>query len=50
MEASPVLRLRDLRVRPVVSVGPDVPLDRAARVMRAHENSALVVGEQSNLI
>lgn len=45
-----VPRLADLRLRPVVSVGRDVPLDRAARVMRAHEVSALVVGEPGELI
>jgi len=43
-------RLTELRLRPVVSVGPDVPLDRAARVMRAHDVSSLVVGEPGELI
>jgi CBS domain-containing protein len=50
VHASAVPRLGDLRLRPVVSVGREVRLDRAARVMRAHEISALVVGEPGDLV
>ena len=35
----------ELGLRPVVSVTPDTALDQAARVMRAHDVSSLVVGE-----
>jgi signal-transduction protein with cAMP-binding, CBS, and nucleotidyltransferase domain len=41
---SAVTRLDELPLRPVVTVVPDAPLDQVARVMRAHNVSALVVG------
>ncbi|HEX6419471.1 MAG TPA: CBS domain-containing protein [Acidimicrobiales bacterium] len=48
--AGGIPRLSDLRLRPVVAVAPDVPLDRAARVMRAHDVSSLVVSEPGEAI
>lgn len=45
-----VPRLSDLSLRPVVAVTPDVPLDRAARVMRAHDVSCLVVSRPGEAI
>jgi CBS domain-containing protein len=40
-----VTRVGELGLRPVVSVTPGTALDQAARVMRAHDVSSLVVGE-----
>ena len=40
-----VTRVDELRLRPAVTVAPDAPLDQAARIMRAHNVSALVVGQ-----
>jgi len=45
-----VPRVDDLRLRPAVAVAPDASLDQAARIMRAHNISALVVGEPGGLI
>ena len=39
-----VSRMDEIRLRPVVTVAPDAPLDQVARIMRAHNVSALVVG------
>jgi CBS domain-containing protein len=43
-------RLNDLGLRPAVAIAPDAPLDQAARIMRAHDISALVVGRPGDLI
>jgi CBS domain-containing protein len=40
-----VPRVGDLGLRPAVAVAPEAPLGQAARIMRAHDISALVVGE-----
>jgi CBS domain-containing protein len=40
----------DLGLRPVVTVAPDTSLGQVARVMRAHDISALVVGHPGELI
>jgi uncharacterized protein len=40
-----VPRVGDLGLRPAVAVAPHAPLEQAARIMRAHDISALVVGE-----
>jgi CBS domain-containing protein len=40
-----VPRVDDLPLRPPVAIVEDAPLDQAARIMRAHNISALVVGE-----
>jgi CBS domain-containing protein len=40
-----VPRVDDLRLRPPVAVAADASLGQAARIMRAHNISALVVGE-----
>jgi CBS domain-containing protein len=45
-----VPRVEDLRLRPAVAVAPNAPLDQAARIMRAHNISALVVGEPGGLV
>ena len=45
-----VPRVDDLRLRPAVAVAADAPLDQAARIMRAHNISALVVGEPGELV
>ncbi len=45
-----VPRVADLRLRPAVAVAPDASLDQAARIMRAHNISALVVGEPGGLV
>jgi CBS domain-containing protein len=45
-----VPRLNDLGLRPAVAIAPDAPLDQAARIMRAHDVSAVVVGRQGELI
>jgi CBS domain-containing protein len=39
-----VTRLDELPLRPVVTVAPDAHLGQVARIMRAHNVSALVVG------
>ena len=39
-----VTRVDELPLRPAVTVAPDAPLDQVARIMRAHNVSALVVG------
>jgi signal-transduction protein with cAMP-binding, CBS, and nucleotidyltransferase domain len=47
MTATPtpaVTRVDELRLRPAVTVSPDAPIDQVARIMRAHNVSALVVG------
>ena len=43
-------RVDDLELRPVVTVGAQAPLYQVARVMRAHDISALVVGRPGELI
>lgn len=43
-------RVDDLGLRPVVTVAADASLDQVARVMRAHDISALVVGRPNELI
>lgn len=45
-----VPRVDDLRLRPAVAIAPNAPLDQAARIMRAHNISALVVGEPGELV
>jgi CBS domain-containing protein len=45
-----VPRVDDLRLRPPVAVVEDAPLDQAARIMRAHNISALVVGQPGELV
>jgi CBS domain-containing protein len=45
-----VPRVGDLGLRPAVAVGPEAPLDQAARIMRAHDISALVVGDPGGLV
>jgi hypothetical protein len=45
-----VPRIGDLGLRPAVAVGPKAPLDQAARIMRAHDISALVVGDPAGLV
>lgn len=40
----------DLRLRPPVAIAPNAPLDQAARIMRARDVSALVVGEPGELV
>ena len=45
-----VPRVEDLGLRPAVAVAPTAPLNQAARVMRAHDISALVVGEPGGLV
>jgi CBS domain-containing protein len=45
-----VPRVADLRLRPAVAIAPTAPLDQAARIMRAHDISALVVGEPGALV
>ncbi len=40
-----VPRMEDLRLRPIVTIGPAVGLQAAAAVMRAHNISSLVVSE-----
>jgi CBS domain-containing protein len=42
---SVVTRIDELRLRAAVTVTPDLHLDQIARIMRAHDVSALVVGE-----
>ena len=39
-----VTRMDEIRLRPVVTVSPDAPVAQVARIMRAHNVSALVVG------
>lgn len=39
-----VTRVDELRLRPAVTVSPEAPIDQVARIMRAHNVSALVVG------
>lgn len=49
--ATPVVpRVDDLGLRPVVVVAPSASLGQAARVMRAHDISALVVGAPGELV
>lgn len=43
-------RVDDLGLRPAVSVAPDAPLNQVARIMRAHDVSALVVGRPAELV
>ena len=43
-------RVDELRLRPAVTVAPDAPLDQVARIMRAHNVSALVVGHPGDPI
>jgi CBS domain-containing protein len=45
-----VPRVKDLGLRPAVAIAPDAPIDQAARIMRAHDISALVVGEPDGLV
>ena len=45
-----VTRVDELRLRPVVTVAPNAPLDQVARIMRAHNVSALVVGHPGDPI
>jgi CBS domain-containing protein len=45
-----VPRVGDLGLRPPVAIAPHAPLDQAARIMRAHDISALVVGESGGLV
>jgi CBS domain-containing protein len=45
-----VPRVDDLRLRPAVAAAPDASLDQAARIMRAHDISSLVVGEPGELV
>jgi CBS domain-containing protein len=45
-----VPRVSDLRLRPAVAVAPSATLAQAARIMRAHDISALVVGEPGALV
>jgi CBS domain-containing protein len=45
-----VPRVEELGLRPVVAVASSAPLNQAARVMRAHDISALVVGEPGGLV
>jgi CBS domain-containing protein len=45
-----VPRVGDLGLRPPVAIAPHAPLDQAARIMRAHDISALVVGEPGGLV
>jgi CBS domain-containing protein len=45
-----VPRVADLQLRPPVAIAPNAPLDQAARIMRAHNISALVVGEPGELV
>jgi CBS domain-containing protein len=40
-----VTRLSELKLGPAVTVTPDLRIDQVARIMRAHDVSALVVGE-----
>jgi len=49
-EVSPVPALSDLRLRPVVAVGPGATLATAARLMRAEGVSSLVVGLPGELV
>lgn len=43
-------RVDDLGLRPVVTVAPGASLAQVARIMRAHDISALVVGRPGDLI
>jgi signal-transduction protein with cAMP-binding, CBS, and nucleotidyltransferase domain len=43
--SSVVTRISELRLGPAVTVTPDLRIDQVARIMRAHDVSALVVGE-----
>jgi CBS domain-containing protein len=45
-----VPRVNDLRLRAAVAIAPNAPLDQAARIMRAHNISALVVGTPGELV
>ena len=45
-----VTRMDEIRLRPVVTVAPDARLDQVARIMRAHNVSALVVGNAGDPI
>jgi len=45
-----VPRVDDLRLRPAVAIVATAPVDQAARIMRAHDVSALVVGEPGELV
>jgi CBS domain-containing protein len=45
-----VTRLDEIGLRPAVVIAPDAPLDQAARVMRAHGVSALVVGDPGETV
>jgi CBS domain-containing protein len=45
-----VPRVGDLGLRPAVAVAPKASLDQAARIMRAHDISALVVGDPGGLV
>jgi CBS domain-containing protein len=51
MPSTPVApRVDDHGLRPAVTVAPGAPLDQAARIMRAHDISALVVGRPGELV
>jgi len=43
-------RVDDRGLRPAVTVAPGAPLDKAARIMRANDVSALVVGRPGELV
>jgi CBS domain-containing protein len=49
-EVSPVPVLADLRLRPVIAVGPGATLATAARLMRAEGVSSLIVGLPGELV
>jgi CBS domain-containing protein len=48
--AHPVPRVEELGLRPVVAVASSAPLNQVARIMRAHDISAVVVGEPGGLV
>jgi CBS domain-containing protein len=51
MPSTPVApRVDDRGLRPAVTIAPSAPLDQAARIMRAHDISALVVGRPGELV
>jgi CBS domain-containing protein len=45
---TPATRLDELRLRPPVTVAPDDPVDQVARVLRAHNVSAVLVGHSGD--
>jgi CBS domain-containing protein len=51
MPSTPVVpRVDDRGLRPPVTIAPGAPLDKAARIMRANDVSALVVGRPGELV